>query len=38
MTEECIFCGIQSGKIPTEKIYEDDDTEFTVWKWKPLAA
>ena len=24
MTEECIFCGIQSGKIPTKKIFEDD--------------
>jgi uncharacterized OB-fold protein len=25
-------------ELVVEKIYEDDDTEFTVWKWKPLAA
>lgn len=24
MTEECIFCKIIQGKIPAEKIYEDD--------------
>ncbi len=23
--EDCVFCKIASGKIPTNKIYEDDD-------------
>ena len=25
-------------EVVIEKIYEDDETEFTVWKWKPIAA
>lgn len=25
MGDECIFCKIASGKIPTEKLYDDDD-------------
>ena len=24
--DDCLFCGIAMGKIPAEKIYEDDDT------------
>ena len=26
MSESCIFCKIVSGKIPTYKVYEDDNT------------
>ena len=25
MTEDCVFCGIVQGLIPSKKIYEDDD-------------
>jgi histidine triad (HIT) family protein len=25
MASECIFCGIANGKIPADKLYEDED-------------
>ena len=25
-------------ELVAEKLYEDDDTEYLIWKWKPLAA
>ena len=25
-------------ELVIEKLYEDDDSEYLVWKWKPLAA
>ncbi len=25
-------------ELVVEKVYEQDDTDFTVWKWKPIAA
>jgi uncharacterized OB-fold protein len=25
-------------ELVLEKLYEDDDSEYMVWKWKPLAA
>ena len=26
MTDDCVFCRIRDGKIPSKKIYEDDET------------
>lgn len=26
MTQDCVFCKIVAGKLPSTKIYEDDDT------------
>ena len=25
-------------ELVLETLYEDDDSEFVVWKWKPIAA
>ena len=27
-----------SVELVVEPLYEDDDTEYLVWKWKPIAA
>jgi uncharacterized OB-fold protein len=27
-----------SVELVVEPLYEDDDTEYVVWKWKPIAA
>ena len=28
----------QEMEVVVETLYEQDDTEYTVWKWKPVAA
>jgi uncharacterized OB-fold protein len=25
-------------EVVVEKLYEDDDHEFMIWKWRPVAA
>ncbi len=36
MTDNCLFCKIIRGEIPSSKIYEDDDV-FAFWDIAPQA-
>lgn len=36
MSEDCIFCKIRDGEIPSEKLYSDDDC-FVIRDINPIA-
>ena len=41
VAEDVDAAGLRAGmemELVVEKLYEDDDSEYLIWKWRPLAA
>ncbi len=41
VARDCDFKNLKSGmemELILEKLYEDDDKEYIIWKWKPAAG